>query len=173
MNIIDRIPTVRLQIVNVMANACNIYGIDVSSASIHFDTLGKIAGWADYNPNEELSFSLGFNRNMIINSGFDQIMTDTIPHEIAHLVCSVDPTLGDNHNAGWKRVCQSLGGTGNRFHSRPMYKNGNFEYRTTTGHLVVVSKIRHNKIQRGVVYSYEDHGEIDFNSYFLEMKTEQ
>lgn len=44
----------------------------------------------------------------------DDALKETIPHEIAHLVCFFRPELGRKHDTGWQRVCRQLGGNGNR-----------------------------------------------------------
>jgi predicted SprT family Zn-dependent metalloprotease len=39
--------------------------------------------------------------------------TGTVQHELAHAVC-FRTGAGDDHNAGWKRVCREMGGDGER-----------------------------------------------------------
>lgn len=39
------------------------------------------------------------------------VINNTIPHEIAHFVCQIKG-FGQNHNSGWKKICKSLGGSG-------------------------------------------------------------
>lgn len=43
----------------------------------------------------------------------EHMINDTVPHEIAHIVCMLKPYLGNGHDEGWQEVCKRLGGTGN------------------------------------------------------------
>ena len=66
----------------------------------------------------------------------DEMLNDTIPHEVAHLVCFHNRSLGKNHNNGWKSVCRGLGGTGARTHSQVLTKakyRSQYLYRTDSG----------------------------------------
>jgi len=66
----------------------------------------------------------------------DEMLNDTIPHEVAHLVCFHNRSLGKNHNNGWKSVCRGLGGTGARTHSQVLTKaryKSQYLYRTDSG----------------------------------------
>jgi len=43
----------------------------------------------------------------------EQEKTGTVQHEMAHAVC-FRTNVGDNHDAGWKRVCYEMGGDSER-----------------------------------------------------------
>lgn len=40
------------------------------------------------------------------------VLSDVIPHEMAHVVCLLRPEQGTGHDIGWQAVCRTLGGTG-------------------------------------------------------------
>ena len=77
----------------------------------------KTAGQARWTTNrvtgETANYELRLNPRAIERT-WHETLTDTIPHEVAHLVCVVKPHLGSNHDRGWKMICRALGGTGNR-----------------------------------------------------------
>lgn len=93
----------------------------------------------------------------------------TVPHEIAHIVCYMNPNLGRNHDSGWKRVCMSLGGSGSRLMQtgaatdamraalaqkravRVQRRGGatGYLYRTASGIEITLTAIRHKKVLTG------------------------
>ncbi|QHJ78905.1 MAG: hypothetical protein [Caudoviricetes sp.] len=79
----------------------------------------------------------------------EHIINDTIPHEIAHLVCYMLPRLGRNHDAGWKRVAQSLGCSGDRCHTMDIGLSTQYTMISTSGVAVKLSKRILNKILKG------------------------
>jgi predicted SprT family Zn-dependent metalloprotease len=95
------------------------YGTNLSgNVRIRCDIRGhKVAGQARWRTNrfsgDTFDYELRLNPRAIENT-WHETLTDTIPHEVAHLVCVARPELGRNHDAGWKRVCRALGGTGER-----------------------------------------------------------
>lgn len=52
-----------------------------------------------------------------IQNRYENVLNNTIPHEIAHFVCRIH-NLGNNHDEGWKFVCRELGGNGQRCSNR-------------------------------------------------------
>jgi predicted SprT family Zn-dependent metalloprotease len=94
-------------------------------------------------------FSLRFNCELIQGEHFDDMMSNTVPHEVAHLVCYARPELGRKHDAGWKRVCVALGGNGKRTHNYDVVVRGRFDYITDKGNKVSVTKKYHNYVQMG------------------------
>lgn len=124
---------------------------------INFRNTGTTAGWASarrlgYGEHE---YSLTFNTQLLSDEHKDALITDTIPHEIAHLVCYAFPHLGKNHDKGWKRVCRMLGGNGERCHSLQL----NRARRTRkavydiAGREVKIGMTVHKRIQEGRGYS--------------------
>jgi predicted SprT family Zn-dependent metalloprotease len=137
----------------ILAKAETMYGVDMSHVSIRFDLRGRAAGQAGRRGSH---YFMRFNNDMLGREAFDHVFNDTVPHEIAHIVCYMKPTLGHGHDYGWARVCRALGGTGKTYHQEEVVygKGVTYEYTSTTGHKTRVSQVLHGKIQRGVEYTY-------------------
>lgn len=144
--ILDKVET-------LVEKANRFYKINLPHIDIKFDLRGRNAGIAGY---DRRGYYMRFNVDMITNESWNHIINDTVPHELAHIVCFVEPRLGRDHNPGWKSVCRTLGGTGNRTHSEMVtYANGKtFYYTTSTGHVISISSQRHRKVQKGLVYFF-------------------
>lgn len=140
-----------VEVQNCLSKAQKLYDIDLSEVSIKLDIAGyRIAGQACYAKKE---FFLRFHPEFI-KYHYDKMVAETIPHEVAHILCMIDPELGNNHDQGWKEVCKTLGGSGKTKHSLAIPGKPEFWYRSSVGHLIDLGLIRHNKIQRGKVFSY-------------------
>ena len=139
----------------VFAKAKELYPhLNFDAVGIRFDLVGRCAGMAHRRGGH---YFMRFNRDMLNREAFDHILNDTVPHEIAHIVCFMDPRLGRNHDYGWANVCRRLGGTGGRTHNEEVvYGKGlTYEYTTTTGHKVRISQQLHSRMhQRGATYTY-------------------
>jgi predicted SprT family Zn-dependent metalloprotease len=99
----------------------------------------------------------------------DEMMNDTIPHEVAHLVCFWNSKLGKNHDNGWKRVCRSLGGTGARTHAQELTKGRyktQYLYRMPSGREYRASAVLHRKLQAGKSRRFRD-GELIAAEHFF------
>lgn len=97
-------------------------------------------------------YSMRFNPEAILKYG-DLMTDDTIPHEIAHLVCFNLRHLGKNHDDGWKRVCRMLGGDDSRTHDMvltPAKVSDKFLYRLPSGREIELGPKYHRNIQRGL-----------------------
>lgn len=146
----------------IFAKAEELYALDMSKVGISFDLRGRAAGMACRRAGA--NYYMRFNADMLKREAFNHIINDTVPHEIGHIVCFMNPRLGNNHDAGWARVCRTLGGTGTRCHSEEVVygKGVTYEYTTTNGHKVRVSQTMHNRILKGVHYTYKQNkGKID------------
>jgi predicted SprT family Zn-dependent metalloprotease len=150
----DRFEAVRARTQEVLAKAELLYGVKIDP-KILFNLKGRVAGWAGCKfcriTRKAQDFTLRFNSELIQGKHFEDMMNLTIPHEVAHLTCYARPDLGAKHNPGWKRVCVSLGGSGDRTHSyntAPARGDG-FTYRATCGTEITVSAVIHRKIQMG------------------------
>lgn len=129
--------------------------LNFDHVGIRFDLTGRCAGMAHRRGG---TYFMRFNRDMLTREAFDHVLNDTVPHEIAHIVCFMDPHLGSNHNHGWMNVCRRLGGTGARCHREEVvYGKGiTYEYTTTKGHQVRVSQSIHTKMHtRNSTYTYK------------------
>ncbi len=115
---------------------------------------------------------LRLNPKAIVEN-FDDMLNDTIPHEIAHLVTYINRSLGKNHNRGWQRICLALGGNGKRcIHVKydldaPTLEERKinhaarrpYVYTDSKGTDRRVTKQKHIKIQRrGFGYRWRDNG---------------
>ena len=139
----------------VFAKAKELYGLDMSQVGIHFDLKGRAAGMACRRGNQ---YFMRFNRDMLTREAFDHVLNDTVPHEVAHIVCFMNRALGSNHDAGWARVCRALGGTGDRTHSEEVVygKGHTYEYTTDRGHKVRMGDKHHATVQRGIPLRYKN-----------------
>lgn len=133
--------------------ARELYGLDLSNVQIRFDLKGRAAGQA-YRRN--FQYGVRFNRDMLNREAFDHVLNETVPHEVAHIVCFMNPNLGRNHDSGWARVCRSLGGTGARTHKEEFVlgKGTTYEYITDRGHKVRFGDRHHNHVQNGGTLRY-------------------
>jgi predicted SprT family Zn-dependent metalloprotease len=149
------IEQVRAKVAEVVEKARTMYGVDLSVVRIGFDLKGRVAGWAQWKRhNGVLTYSCRFNADMLLRNDPDTLrdmVEDTVPHELAHIVCYLRPELGRNHDSGWQRVCIALGGTGGRTHDMEVVygKGTTYEYTTDRGHKVRLSDRHHAHIQAG------------------------
>ena len=133
-----------------------MYGMQMPYFSISFNLKGRVAGWAQVKGlrGGVPVYSVRFNNDMIARDdedAFNDMLNDTVPHEVAHCFCFANPRLGKNHDGGWQRVCITLGGTGKRTHDNEVVygKGTTYEYTTDRGHKVRLSDKHHAHIQRG------------------------
>jgi SprT protein len=144
----------------VLEKARQTFGVHLRGVQVRFDLRGKsagIAGWTRRGGEKQLY--LRFNVDLIRGEGFEHVFKNTVPHEVAHLVCYENPALGRNHDRGWARVCRALGGNAERCHTEEItYAKGRtYYYTSTNGKVVTLSQVRHKKIQMGAVYRFK-HG---------------
>lgn len=123
--------------------------------TVLFNLTGATAGQAMHT---RTGYGMRFNKDMIEGDSFDHIYNETLPHELAHIVCFAHPAIGHGHSRGWKRMCIKLGGNGKRTHSEEiLYACGiTYLYYTSTNREVRVSSIVHKKIQNGKTYRCKD-----------------
>lgn len=149
----DRYAEITRKTQEVLARAEKLYGVKITP-SIAFNLRGRVAGWAGCRfcrvTRQATQFTLRFNRDLINGKHFEDMRDETVPHEVAHLVCYARPDLGRKHDAGWRRVCIALGGNGNTRHDYDVVPvGGGFTYRATCGREITVSALIHRKIQMG------------------------
>jgi len=133
----------------VFATATRLYSVDLTAVGIHFDLVGRAAGYAC---RRGTRYYMRFNNDMMKREAFDHVLNNTVPHEIAHIVCMMNPSLGRSHNSGWARVCAQLGGNAERCHKEDVVygKGTTYEYTSSTGHTHRFSQVIHRKIQAGL-----------------------
>jgi len=127
-----------------------LFGVTVNP-EIAFDLRGQAAGQANYPKNK-----IRFNRDLL-EKYTDEFVSQTVPHEFAHLVAytkfgrRIKP-----HGAEWQSVMVALGVKPDRTHSfevMPSRRLKRFLYKCNCpGLLHELSTIRHNRIQRGILY---------------------
>lgn len=138
--------------------ATELYGfskseLDPDKVDIRFDIRsGRLAGQARWSmEGTKQTFALRFNVQAM-ELDWNHMTGNTIPHEVAHIVCMARPSLGDNHNKGWKRIARSLGSDGERCHSlklAPVRNIPKFEYILDDGTTISIGQKRHNAVQAG------------------------
>jgi predicted SprT family Zn-dependent metalloprotease len=138
----------------VFAKATELYGLDMSRVGVRFDLKGRAAGYA---VRRGAQYYIRFNRDMLTREAFDHVLNNTVPHEIAHIACFMNPSLGSGHNSGWMRVCAALGGNATRCHKEEVVhgKGYTYEYTTDRGHKVRVGDKYHKDVQAGRRLSYK------------------
>lgn len=156
-----RVRLIREKVAALVTKANARYGITLPNIVIRFESLGRAAGRAGRTTGQV--YYMKFNNDMMMNEGWDHMYKDTVPHELAHVVCLFNPQLGANHNYGWYTVCRFLGGSGERTHNELVtYAKGRtFEYTTKIGKTVRLSQTRHNRVQEGAAYLFREGGRVD------------
>jgi predicted SprT family Zn-dependent metalloprotease len=131
-----------------------LYGITLPKLDVRFDLRGRAAGMACRRGSQ---YYIRFNRDMLTRDAWEHIINNTVPHEVAHSFCFMNPALGSGHNSGWERVCEALGGNGTRCHKEEVVygKGYTYEYTTDRGHTVRVGDKYHAHVQRGMQLSFK------------------
>ena len=165
-----KIDEVRAKVATTLQLAEKLFNLQLPNLQVRFDLTGRVAGQAGWrrinnsnNQIKDFEYYVRFNTTMMQNEGWEHIINSTVVHELAHFVCYVNPSLGRNHDNGWKRVCKLLGGDGQRCHSeKVIYSKGHtYEYVTSEGHEVTVSGRVHNSIQSGNQYTCKNKGKLN------------
>ncbi len=141
--------------------AGRLYNLDLSKVGILFNLKGRAAGMACRRGN---TYFMRFNRDMLSREAFDHLLNETVPHEIAHIICFMNPMLGRNHDHGWVRVCRALGGKGLQNHTEEVVygKGYTYEYVTDRGHKVRIGDRHHSAVHRGVALTFKQgKGKVD------------
>ena len=125
---------------------------------IVFFAKGQTAGWAKYRRSMgKTVYNLEFNIDAI-QKHWDDMVGNTVPHEMAHTVDRFMHGRSNGHGPIWKRIAKSLGCTGERTHNYTVEKarkTKKFVYRATCGTVTDVGTKVHNRIQRGSVYTLQ------------------
>lgn len=134
---------------------------DANSVDIMFDIRGRSAGLAMVDRKYgKVSYHISYNTHFI-KANFEDFIKNIVPHEVAHILCFMKPTLGKGHDYGWASVCQELGGSADRCHAYELDYSDYYTYITTTGHELKISKHRHTKIQKGRRYIHSKLGMVN------------
>jgi len=154
-----------------LTRAGEMYGLEdqMAKVTIAIDIKGfRCAGQACWDTKRQ--YRIRFHPEYVENH-YAQMVKETIPHEVAHIVCMMRPELGKNHDSGWRKVFNTLG-CGlipiERCHNMSIQGavsssgrkvKANEVYVTNAGVRVELTPIRHGKLQRGTVEWYEFRGE--------------
>lgn len=93
----------------------------------------------------------------------DEYVNSVVPHELAHIVCFMKPSLGRNHDSGFKRVATMLGDirkgavTTNAFQGMETKAKERHVYRHA-GRDIIVGPGQHQKVQVGHQYRVKGGG---------------
>ena len=78
--------------------------------NFNFSLRGRVAGTAESNGN------INYNLD-IANKNYDIFINDTVPHEVAHVICFQVYPYAKPHGREWKSIIRKLGYNDNRCHS--------------------------------------------------------
>lgn len=153
----------------LVAKGNAMFGTNVTLSSIAWDLRGRAAGQA---VRRGQVYSVRFNLEAK-SLDPNHFLNATVPHEIAHLIVFHMVVMGRSRDRGhgrdFKRVCQALGGTGERCHNIALTtarKTIKHKYITESGRVALVGGIVHKKIQQGQGRRFNDTGErIAYNHY--------
>lgn len=125
-------------------------GFDMTDAELPvvFVRSGRVAGMAKRRKN---IFNLEFNVEAIFKDR-EEMMKNTIPHEMAHIVDMVLHGGKSSHGPRWRYIVRALGGSDERTHDIPVSKarrSRKFLYRATCGTEVEVGSRHHKMVQQG------------------------
>ena len=147
----------RIKEVNQVAS--DLFGVDIADRlAIDIRNCGQAAGKASCRRfgNQVTNLTIILNEQLVNEQHVNKLLKETIPHEMAHLVCFVRPDLGRNHNRGWQRVCVMLGGSGDRCHRYDLQKARRTRKAVydINGRVMDIGLTIHKRIQSGRSYSY-------------------
>jgi predicted SprT family Zn-dependent metalloprotease len=128
------------------------FDIQNNHLPIVFFKTGAHAGTARWRSKfGQRQFNVEFN-TVAIKGNREDMLSDTIPHEIAHIVDIYINGSSDGHGPRWKRIAKSLGCGAKRTHSYDMTEAKRTRrravYVATCGTELKVSIQTHNKIQQ-------------------------
>lgn len=151
----ERLKAVEDKIAAVKALVKTRYNMDLSGMRVRYDLKGRTAGWAIGGHTIRLNTTAIYGDE----AHFRDMVNDTVPHEIAHIVCHRNPSLGRKHDAGWASVCRTLGGTGKRTHDMTTIefaRGRTYIYTSTGGKEYAVSERRHRSVQQGGMFRFRN-----------------
>ena len=139
---------------------------DIVGTAVNFDmnsgsTLGMFVCTSRgiYGKRKIENMRFRINPQMLSNAGnFKELISDTIPHEVAHLVATLVCGVNENHGQNWQHIARVLGCNGERLCQaskvtiQKIRKTRKFEYILASGAHVEISTRVHNKMQGGARY---------------------
>jgi len=110
--VLDVKNAVRTKVAETIALAELVYKRTFRTPTIMYTVKGNMAGWAFY-PKWEINLNAFY-----LLEEFDDMIGDTIPHEVAHLIASaVYGNTIKSHGRQWRGVMRSLGLNPKRCHN--------------------------------------------------------
>lgn len=115
-------------------------------------------GRVSIKPSENIiRLNLGMLQDPILH---DDMVNDTVAHELAHIVCHHLHPKARGHNQWWRSIALTLAGTGKRTHdydvsAHRIRKMKRFQYQCSNPQCAKdyeLSAIRHNRVLRGASY---------------------
>ena len=126
--------------------------------SVNCDLRGRAAGKVEVVRQRQLLQSARLRLNLeAARLDWRQMVDETIPHEVAHLVVMSLPRRFEQqpHGRDWQLVCQALGGQGAVRHQLPLARARQprlWHYRDSLGVCHQLTSVRHHRLQRGQRY---------------------
>lgn len=149
-----------------LAEANATFGTNICLTYIKYFQRGQCLGRAGHLNG---SFYLKFNIEAI-EKYWNDMVNDTIPHEIAHLVCFAKRS-DNGHGRNWKAVCSRLGGrpasSCNGKQLTKARRTLRFEYIMPSGRVYWATSMKHKgMIIGGRAMTFNDTGERINGTYF-------
>lgn len=144
-----------------LARATGLYPLPPSwraKISVNCDLRGRAAGKVEVVRHRQQLQSARLRLNLeAARLDWRQMVDETIPHEVAHLVVMSLPRQFDQqpHGHDWQQVCRALGGQGAVRHQLPLARARQprlWHYRDSHGVGHHLTSIRHHRLQRGQRY---------------------
>lgn len=170
-----RIEQLELRFHSLLEKAENLFNVELSEVELYFNLTGRTAlGQAcKYGSNLYIRLNIQAVRHY-----YEQLLEDTLPHEVAHIVQYAKGTKG-GHRADWKNYCAELGGNPSRIAEgdfsklKPARRTRMWAYKAENStEIVELTTIRHNKLQKGKVEAYliKNGGKITKEGFIKEVK---
>lgn len=160
-----------------MWNLTEVIHLDLHTVPVTFDlkssrSLGVHSCKICKASHESWDHKLRFNPQMLNDVNFQELINDTIPHEVAHLVCTLIFGPGQGHNKNWQHIAKKLG-------ADPSTKSSTATLVSTTnrreflyivaGEEIRLTATRHNKILKGTTYIYNNVHRLSIKNFVREL----
>jgi SprT protein len=136
------------------------YGRSFTRIPVEFSSrLTKTGGYFRFNRFTAEAINIKLSSSILALNP-EQFIAEVPGHELAHYIANemYGPHIG--HGFEWKQIMRLFGQSPNRCHNMETVKTNTFTY-NVNGTVVELSKVRHNKIQRGyATYSLRGAGKI-------------
>ena len=127
---------------------------ELSRLNFRFPAAGEAVGKVFFRPDGAITFQV---TKEAMSRWPQETLADTLPHEVAHLVCRAQFPRAPPHGEHWKLICQTLGSSGERTHrhpTTPARRRRRYLYQTSCGKQFWLGPVRHRRAQTGTTYHY-------------------